>query len=251
MINWAQQNAGTHTPLLMTYEDITHLEGKWIQQLQEDLSQINSKIYIHDVWTLPATRENDKHLMDVILQYVQSPTQQRKLNYCRLYLQVTHLSDITTSDGRKLHPEMLQQPSKFNNQHKHLLWPEQGKPNTITWELWKKMLRTTLCYDNDILKQLLGKWLLSYKKWHAYYNSKDDIVVLFTSKWTKHAIIQKTRTYITILTKGDRTKPPDRDETYMLPITDLTPHDQFLHFTRQTKYELFVFYVSCFYAYWS
>jgi hypothetical protein len=92
------------------------------------------------VWTLPSTRENDKHLMDVIQQYVQSPTQQRKLNYCRLYLHITHISDITTSDGRKLHPEMLQQPSKFNNQHKHLLWPEQGKPKTITWELWKKTL---------------------------------------------------------------------------------------------------------------
>jgi hypothetical protein len=30
MLNWAQQNAGTNTPFLMTHEEITHLEGKWI-----------------------------------------------------------------------------------------------------------------------------------------------------------------------------------------------------------------------------
>ena len=132
----------------MTHDDITHLEGKLIQQLREDLRQINSKIYIHDVWTLPTTREHDKHIMDVILQLIQSPMQQRKPNYCRIYLQVTHLSDITTSDGKKLHPAMLQYPSKFNTQHRHLNWPAQGKPNLITWELWEKNAKDYLLLQN-------------------------------------------------------------------------------------------------------
>eukprot|EP00957_Ditylum_brightwellii_P121672 9278700-Ditylum_brightwellii.AAC.1 len=37
MLNWAQQNAGTQTPLLMTHKEITHLKGKWIKLLCEDL----------------------------------------------------------------------------------------------------------------------------------------------------------------------------------------------------------------------
>ena len=49
MINWAQHNAETQEPLLISHDDIIHLEGKWIQQLREDLRQINSKLYIHDI----------------------------------------------------------------------------------------------------------------------------------------------------------------------------------------------------------
>eukprot|EP00957_Ditylum_brightwellii_P110422 8421065-Ditylum_brightwellii.AAC.1 len=49
MLNWAQQSAGMQQPLLMTHDKITQLEGNWINQLQEDLRQINSKILITNV----------------------------------------------------------------------------------------------------------------------------------------------------------------------------------------------------------
>jgi hypothetical protein len=135
MINWAQHNAGTKDPLLMTHARVTHLEGKWINQLREDLRKINGTIYIRDVWTLPSTRENDQHIMDFISQVIQSPTLKRKINYCPLYLHITHISDITTSNGKRLHPAMLKYPETFQNQNKHLNWPKQRKPDATTWDL--------------------------------------------------------------------------------------------------------------------
>eukprot|EP00957_Ditylum_brightwellii_P037051 2805177-Ditylum_brightwellii.AAC.1 len=70
MLNWAQQNAGTQKTLLMTHDKIMHLEEKLINQLQEDLRQINSKILTTGVWALPQTREHNEHLMDAINKYV-------------------------------------------------------------------------------------------------------------------------------------------------------------------------------------
>jgi hypothetical protein len=237
MINWAQHNAGTKDPLLMTHAQVTHLEGKWINQLREDLRTINGKLYICDVWTLPPTRENDQHIMDFISQVIHSTTHKRKINYCRLFLRITHISDITTSDGKSLHPAILQHPANFQNQNKHLNWPEQRKPDTTTWELWKKTLKTHLCYNNNTLKTPLGKWTLPYKKWQAYLNAQENTVVIYTVEWTKHTIIQETRTHMVIKKKGEKTYPPRTKEKYMWPITDLIPTGSNYQFTRPTPYK--------------
>jgi hypothetical protein len=124
IINWAQQAAGISTPVCMTHEPLTYLEGRWVQQLCHDLRHINSTLFINDTWTYPTTREHDEYIMDLINSHVTSETQKRKLNYCRLYLQVTHVSDITTSDGKKLHQGILNEQKCFNNQYQTLNWLE-------------------------------------------------------------------------------------------------------------------------------
>eukprot|EP00957_Ditylum_brightwellii_P000941 75765-Ditylum_brightwellii.AAC.1 len=48
-------------------------------------------------------------------------------------------------------------------------------------------------------------------------------MVVFTSRWTKHTIKQKTRQHMTISVEGSNTDQPDREATYMLPITGLKP----------------------------
>eukprot|EP00957_Ditylum_brightwellii_P071146 5407690-Ditylum_brightwellii.AAC.1 len=131
---------------------------------------------------------------------------------------------------------MLTQPDQLANQHKNLNWPEQGLPNKQTWELWKKALSTLFCYNNDKLKQPLGKWLCTYKRWNAYYNSKTDKAIVYSNRWTKHKIIQRTRQHMTISVLGPGVEKPDLDAHYMFPITDLIQKGNTLQFTHPVNY---------------
>eukprot|EP00957_Ditylum_brightwellii_P119531 9119725-Ditylum_brightwellii.AAC.1 len=125
MINWAQQAVGISTPILTTHSPIPYLESKWINQLQHNLLFINTSIYIHDTWTYPTARQHDCHIMDQVTTLTSSSSIIWKLNYFRLYLQITHLSDITTSDGTCLIESALTNPSEFFNQQLNLNWPIQ------------------------------------------------------------------------------------------------------------------------------
>eukprot|EP00957_Ditylum_brightwellii_P077074 5857545-Ditylum_brightwellii.AAC.1 len=88
----------------------------------------------------------------------------RKLNYCHIYLQVTHLSDITTSDGKRPHPTIPQATAtRLNNQLQCLQWPIQAKPNKATWQLWTETLQFLVCGTALSLAVPLRKWTNTYK----------------------------------------------------------------------------------------
>eukprot|EP00957_Ditylum_brightwellii_P060464 4591595-Ditylum_brightwellii.AAC.1 len=124
MINWAQQAAGISTPILTTHSPLPHLEGKWINQLQHNLFSIKASIYIHDTWTYPP-----------------------KYN-----MTITHLPDITTSDGTRLIETALTNPSEFVNQQLDLNWPIQDPPDLSTWKLWENEMCTIFRNHRTTLK---------------------------------------------------------------------------------------------------
>eukprot|EP00957_Ditylum_brightwellii_P098545 7506983-Ditylum_brightwellii.AAC.1 len=90
--------------------------------------------------------------MDAFLQAKILPEEIKQLNYCRLYLCITHVSDKATSGGKQLHPLMLtNDPDKLLNPISMLNWLIQGNPN--------------------VLKQPLGHWIHMHNTWNAYYDS--------------------------------------------------------------------------------
>eukprot|EP00957_Ditylum_brightwellii_P090498 6891895-Ditylum_brightwellii.AAC.1 len=98
LMKWAQLCTGISKPLLQKTGPIPHLEGKWLQQLQEDLHYIKGEIHLTNVWIPTTQRDNDKWLMDEFLESnLFMNLEIAKINYCRLFLQVTHTSDITSS----------------------------------------------------------------------------------------------------------------------------------------------------------
>ena len=113
MLNWAQHAAVIFRSLLSTPLDLPYLEGRWINQLRQDLKSINATIYIHDTWTYPTTRQHNLHIMECFIKQSLSTPVLQKRNYCYLYLQVTHLSDITTSDGKRIIASALNNPYMF------------------------------------------------------------------------------------------------------------------------------------------
>eukprot|EP00957_Ditylum_brightwellii_P126829 9668070-Ditylum_brightwellii.AAC.1 len=55
----------------------------------------------------PIQRINDRHIMTMVVQSNEfTPIEMKKINYCREYLGVTTLADITLADGCTLDPHM-------------------------------------------------------------------------------------------------------------------------------------------------
>ena len=64
------------------------------------LCTIGCRIEVENFLTIPLQREHDWFLIDIALDLYSKPSDLQHLNACRLHLQVTLLSDITTADGK-------------------------------------------------------------------------------------------------------------------------------------------------------
>ena len=82
--------------------------------------------------------------MDQILTNHSSPTTIKKLHVCRLYLQVTLLSDITNLKGDK-HLTNSLQGIREKHRTSTYAWPRQQHPNAHSWKLCEKILQTIYC----------------------------------------------------------------------------------------------------------
>jgi hypothetical protein len=75
-----------------------------------------------------------------------------RLNQCRLYLQVTLLSEITSANGRNILPSYIQ-GNKHTNRRALLTWPRQDRPPLKAWHEWTKRLTQAYCTSQK------GSWL--------------------------------------------------------------------------------------------
>ena len=137
----------------------------------------NNNISIEDgMPELPLKRTNDALLMDVFIHKGKFKNKDLKLlNQCRTYLKVTTVSDISSADGKRLLPGVIDGDFQAQEEDKYK-WPRQ--PDRLTsdhWNIWKQALQLTLCnaYDNaHSLRTPLGAWLKdpsTSRTW--YYNA--------------------------------------------------------------------------------
>eukprot|EP00957_Ditylum_brightwellii_P191640 14590555-Ditylum_brightwellii.AAC.1 len=95
------------------------------------------------------------------------------LNYVRYYTESTTLSEIMTSDGKRIRPKLFH-PEKFIEKeamwHKYnpKTWPRHGKVDIATKRKWKLSLIATVCNYDGVLYQPLGKWLVRNKRWQHW-----------------------------------------------------------------------------------
>eukprot|EP00978_Attheya_sp_CCMP212_P015193 scaffold39147_cov55-Attheya_sp.AAC.6 len=153
LIRWAQMMAGTSLLILVDSQDIPHIKNKWVRKLCEFMRVIDAKIQEVNPWKIPSSREHDHHIMDVVLKSPTiSPSTYGSLNYCRMYLQVTTLSDITTSDKNYIRHDALLGDIDRTQIMNDIQWPYQEKPNPETWKLWDKTIRTLFCTHGQKLR---------------------------------------------------------------------------------------------------
>ena len=140
-ILWAQIQAGRANPILTSDDCIDYIENKWIIHLHNELKQMAGKLLISNLPSGKYMRANDVYLMDAWDKENLSTDTLQKLNYCRMYLQITRLSDIVTNDGHHIQAGYLQ--GTLVNQYSTHTWPKQQKPSSNVCKLWKNKLYQT------------------------------------------------------------------------------------------------------------
>jgi hypothetical protein len=104
-LSWAQHNSGVGTPILENPTiPILYLETQWISSLRTALTSLGCKIQVDYSSVYPIQRQQqDAHLMDVFRERgTFKPNQLKSLNQCRLFLQVTVVSDICDASGQAI-----------------------------------------------------------------------------------------------------------------------------------------------------
>jgi hypothetical protein len=162
-IGWIQKFLGTSENFLQeTNQPLPHMLDGWFRTTREFLRESECTIDFQDAPTLEKRREHDANLMDDACAQL-SEIDVDHINWCRLFLQVEFLSDISTLEGHAISPHIFRTcknktpiaPSKPAE-----LYPIQGLPGHEQWNTWKKFITTNYCKspDNLTLRTKLGQW---------------------------------------------------------------------------------------------
>ena len=157
----SQMECGTTTPFLDLDPAIWFplVTQTWITCLWRDCKTANIAIKIHPdhFWTPAPPRQNDITIMSVA-HTMYSGLQLFQINQCRIFLQVTFLSDIASVDGTRI---LL---SYYNGKgHSdtgrvtRLTWPPIGDLPQQYWALWQEFLERW-CGSSLRLPVRLGGW---------------------------------------------------------------------------------------------
>jgi hypothetical protein len=111
----------------------------------------------------------------------------RMLDYCRLLLDVTTISDVTIADGKDVDRTMFRRtPSLFASQIK-LMQAEQAKPYGASWMIWCRVLRLWIDWRGRFHQPLI--------RWLRPGTLLGRPLTSYLSKRTKHLILAKQGVY--------------------------------------------------------
>jgi exonuclease III len=132
----------------------------------------------------PLHREGDHFIMALFLDSKEkyTPKQLAILNRCRLAVQVTMVSDMTTGDGRSLVLGALDRRTPFTNRT-NPLWPVTGTPNAHAWRIWRNAIIQNLlppqAHGNQ-LRTPLGSWNVIPQDWKWYLDPIKNQVLQYS-----------------------------------------------------------------------
>jgi hypothetical protein len=108
-LSWLQLSIGVSFPVLsQTAVPLPHMEVKWISSMRTFLAEQTMSIQLATDCVPAPQREHDSYIMDWILACNHyTPAEIRRLNYCRLYLNVVTVSDLATPDGLYVHQKAV------------------------------------------------------------------------------------------------------------------------------------------------
>jgi hypothetical protein len=133
------------------------LTDTWIKDVWKFADENNIEIVDKVTKNLKLHRQNDVFIMEIIVNQGYTKGELHKINKCRLYLQVTALSDITCGYGKKF--TRAYNCVKDNSIPHYYKWPKQPRPNSTAIKIWRKALRECFPRTNGTMEYTLGKWL--------------------------------------------------------------------------------------------
>eukprot|EP00957_Ditylum_brightwellii_P006174 466981-Ditylum_brightwellii.AAC.2 len=149
------------------------------------------------------------------------------LNYYCMYLQITHLSDITTSNGKHVRDEILNCTFLCRLKcQQNLDCPNLSCPDKWTWKLWQKSLTETICNEKGKLHEALGMWTRNEVQWNWKYH-EGYLYQCNNDTWTCAKVTKKDCQLY------NATNPflPSTIPTITQPVMDAAKHATMVTFT--------------------
>jgi hypothetical protein len=153
---------------------LNYLSSPWLDSTCSFLAHCSARLLIPTI-PLPAPqRQQDNCIMNCILDLNLPESTMIRVNSCRLWLQVTMLSDICNLKGNQIDRQawlgLSPMPSSTAD------WPVQARPHDIIWGIWRKALSDSVCTNENryvlaskpgLLKVGLGAWLHASSPRHS------------------------------------------------------------------------------------
>ena len=176
---------------------------------------MNGTVQIFDQWCPTAQRQNDKSRMFAFQhKYGKQSKKLAQLNRCRIWLQVTTLSDVIASNGTSLCPYALR-GEKHPHRKSAYTWRGQNVMNNKAWKIWSVALKTTFTSNGSQLHIPLGDWCdtKQSQKWTTYKDTEDTLYMAPTqigATWTAHRLLGINATQgLMYHPRGVPISPPD------------------------------------------
>ena len=172
-LQWTQLHSGLQTGILTdTQTDLHYIPINWWTKLRKFLHYIQGTFQLERDYVLQPLQQDDRSLMEDILRtYHWQTKEKRRINACRLYLQLTFVSEIAT-DGKTLDFQSDYQTGVASSST--LGWPRQSNPNHQSWTVWRKALRKLCNSDGRTLRQpLTNLWKpisQAHRSWKFLYD---------------------------------------------------------------------------------
>jgi hypothetical protein len=159
------------------------MEAGWVTSLWEFAytTQISFDYPTH--WHPAIPREHDKTLMDHFTSLQLPSAILGTLNRCRLYLQVITVSDIAATNGLFI-LQQIREGRHLSTRRSRLEWPNQGRPSSAKWAIWKVNLSSLESYGRLI--EPLGKWVEpSHQRWEHFLDPATNMLYVVDDSTTQ------------------------------------------------------------------
>jgi hypothetical protein len=161
---WAQWQTGHDVSILEdTVTPFPYLECRWLKSLREFLCQIHATIRVDLQFVPKSERQHDINIMRYARQSGLFTSEDLTvINYCRLFLHVTTVSELFDADGITIIPEIFEcrREPWFNPDTVVTL---QVRPSAYQVRMkWQKLCRQWTTSSGQIAASMkLGKWTVS------------------------------------------------------------------------------------------
>ena len=179
VVTWTQYQARPSYPIFTkTDTNINYVDRYFCPATRQFLKEIQGAVWLDPTYVQPPLREKDKAIMDnekVLSVFTEK--QRRRINSVRMYLGVTWLSEICTIDGTSLVEGIGDDVVELLHENT-LTKPAQNKPNTRSWALWDRLLKTFTIPNESTLKESLGDWHQNhsrYRRWNTYQENSNTV----------------------------------------------------------------------------
>ena len=143
---WSQWQSGLAESFLTdTITPLPHLEARWFQSLRYGLQKADLTIQLNKTYVVPPERHGDVHIMQWASNSgTYSASKLKVLNYCRMHLHVTTISELFQIHTDTMLPYMYDctRPKWFNDKQ---YMPRQPRPSSYQIrKIWKPFCDTWL-----------------------------------------------------------------------------------------------------------